>query len=89
MELNKDIRSIVNELRYSYKDYPKRTNTLEEHCNILLHDIHTLLYNKINSMSAYDRRDSGWLDLFEFIESKMDIIQNHLKTMNEETWERL
>jgi hypothetical protein len=88
MELSKDIRQCINELRDSEKEYPKRGISLEENCNILLHDIHLLLHNKINNMGPYDRRDSGWLDLFNFIEDKMDIIQSHLKDMNDENWER-
>lgn len=84
----KGINNVRDELRQSGIEYPRRILTTEECCNILLHDINNILYNKIDNMSPYDRRDSGWDVVYSAIEEKMDILQSHLKDLNYETWEK-
>lgn len=84
----KGINNVRDEFRQTGVEYPRRVLTLEECCNILLHDINDILYNKIDNMSPYDRRDSGWDVVYSVIEEKMDILQSHLKDLNDETWEK-
>lgn len=78
---------IIQSLRDENKEYPKRKISLEETTAILVHEIYTILHNKIERMTSYDKRDSGWLEAFEVIDDKMDKIISLLKDMNIENWE--
>ena len=77
---------IIQSLRDKNKEYQKRKVSLEETSAILLYDIYEILHNKIERMTPYDRRDSGWIEAFEVIEDKMDKIVSLLKDMNTESW---
>ena len=89
MEANKTLNECISQLRDPNKEYQKRVVTLEETANNLLNECYSLLYNKIENMTSYDRRDSGWLELFGTIEDRFDKIQSLLKDMNDEIWERM
>ena len=89
MEANKTFNECVSQLRDPNKEYQKRVVTLEESANNLLNESYSLLYNKIEDMRPYDRRDSGWLEVLEVIEDRFDKIQSLLKDMNDEVWERI
>jgi predicted metal-dependent peptidase len=78
---------IIQSLRDENKEYPKRKISLEETTAILVHEIYTILHNKIERMTPYDKRDSGWSEAFEVIDDKMDKIISLLKDMNIENWE--
>ena len=78
---------IIQSLRDENIEYPKRKISLEETTAILVHEIYTILHNKIERMTSYDKRDSGWLEAFEVIDDKMDKIISLLKDMNIENWE--
>ena len=88
MKANQTFKECMSQLRDPNKDYQKRVVTLEESANNLLNECYTLLYNKIENMTSYDRRDSGWLEVFGTIEDRFDKIQSLLKDMNNEVWER-
>ena len=89
MEANKTFNECVSQLRDPNKEYQKRIVTLEETANNLLNECYSLLYNKIEDMRPYDKRDSGWLEVLDVIEDRFDKIQNLLKDMNDEVWERM
>ena len=89
MEANKTFNECVSQLRDPNKEYQKRVVTLEETANNLLNECYSLLYNKIEYMASYNRRDSGWLEVLEVIEDRFDKIQSLLKDMNDEIWERM
>lgn len=89
MEANQTFNESISQLRDPNKEYQKRVVTLEETANNLLNECYSLLYNKIENMIHYDRRDSGWLEVLEVIEDKFDKIQGLLKDMNDEVWKRM
>ena len=89
MKANQTFKECISQLRDPNKEYQKRVVTLEETANNLLNECYSLLYNKIEDMRPYDRRDSGWLEVLEVIEDRFDKIQNLLKDMNDEVWERI
>ena len=89
MEANKTFNECMSQLRDPNKEYKKRVVTLEETANNLLNGCYSLLYNKIENMIPYDRRNSGWLEVLEVIEDRFDKIQSLLKDMNDEVWERM
>ena len=89
MEANQTFNECISQLRDQNKEYQKRVVTLEETANNLLNECYSLLYNKIENMTPYDRRDSGWLEVFGAIEDIFDKIQSLLKYMNDEIWERM
>ena len=89
MEANKTFNECMSQLRDPNKEYQKRVVTLEETANNLLNGCYSLLYNKIENMIPYDRRNSGWLEVLEVIEDRFDKIQSLLKDMNDEVWERM
>ena len=88
MKANQTFNECMSQLRDPNKEYQKRVVTLEETANNLLNECYSLLYNKIEYMTPYDRRDSRWLDVLEAIEDRFDKIQSILKDMNNEVWER-
>ena len=79
----------MSQLRDPNKEYQKRVVTLEESANHLLNECYSLLYNKIENIRPWDKRDSGWLEALDFIEDRFDKIQSLLKDMNNEVWERM
>lgn len=89
MTANQTFTECISQLRDPNKEYQKRVVTLEESANNLLNECYSLLYNKIEYMSPYDRRDSGWLEALGVIEDKFDKLQSLLKDMNDEVWERI
>ncbi len=89
MEANKTFNECVSQLRDPNKEYQKRIVTLEETANNLLNECYSLLYNKIEYMTPYERRDSRWLEVLEATEDRFDKIQSLLKEMNNEVWERI
>ena len=89
MEANQTFTECRTQLRDPNKEYQKRVVTLEETANNLLNECYSLLYNKIENMIPYDRRNSGWLEVLEVIEDRFDKIQSLLKDMNDEVWERI
>ena len=89
MEANQTFKECMSQLRDPNKEYQKRVVTLEETANNLLNECYSLLYNKIEYMTPYDRKDSRWLDVLEAIEDRFDKIQSLLKEMNNEIWERV
>ncbi len=89
MKANQTFKECMTQLRDPNKEYQKRVVTLEETTNTLLNECYSLLYNKIENMAPYDRRNSGWLEVFEVIEGKFDKIQSLLKDMNDEAWGRI
>ena len=89
MEANQTFNECISQLRDTNKEYQKRVVTLEETANNLLNECYSLLYNKIENMTPYDRRDSRWLEVLEAIEGRFDKIQSLLKEMNNEVWERI
>ena len=89
MKANQTFNECMSQLRDPNKEYQKRVVTLEETVNNLLNESYSLLYNKIENMPPYDRRDSGWLEVFGTIEDRFDKIQSLLKDMNNEVWERI
>ena len=84
MEANQTFNECMSQLRDPNKEYQKRVVTLEETANNLLNECYSLLYNKIEDMRPYDKRDSGWLEVLEVIEDRFDKIQSLLKDMNDE-----
>ena len=89
MKAKQTFKECISQLRDPNKEYQKRVVTLEESANHLLNESYSLLYNKIENMVPYDRRDSGWLEVLEVIEDRFDKIQSLLKDMNNEIWERM
>ena len=89
MKANQTFKECMSQLRDPNKEYQKRVVTLEETANNLLNECYSLLYNKIEDMHPYDRRESGLLEVFGTIEDRFDKIQNLLKDMNDEVWERM
>ena len=89
MKANQTFKGCMSQLRDPNKEYQKRVVTLEESANNLLNECYSLLYNKIENMVPYDRRNSGWLEALEVIEDRFDKIQSLLKDMNDEVWERI
>ena len=89
MEANQTFKECMSQLRDPDKEYKKRVVTLEETANNLLNECYSLLYNKIENMAPYDRRDSGWLEVLDVIEDRFDKIQSLLKDMNNEVWKRI
>ena len=89
MEANQTFNECISQLRDQNKEYQKRVVTLEETANNLLNECYSLLYNKIENMIPYERRDSRWLEVLEAIEGRFDKIQSLLKEMNNEVWERI
>ena len=89
MKANQTFKESIYQLREPSKEYQKRVVTLVESANHLLNECYSLLYNKIENMTPYDRRDSGWLEVFWTIENRFDKIQSLLKDMNNEVWERI
>ena len=89
MKANQTFKECISQLRDPNKEYQKRVVTLEESANNLLNESYSLLYNKIEYMTPYDRRDSGWLEVLDVIEDRFDKIQSLLKDMNSEVWERI
>ncbi len=89
MKANQTFKESISQLRDPNKEYSKRVVTLEESANNLLNKCYSLLYNKIENMVPYDRRDSGWLEVLDVIEDRFDKIQSLLKDMNDEVWERM
>ena len=89
MKANQTFKECMYQLRDTNKEYQQRVVTLEETANNLLNECYSLLYNKIENMIPYDRRDSGWLEVFGVIEDKFDKIQGLLKDMNDDAWERM
>ena len=89
MKENQTFTECISQLRDPNKEYQKRIVTLEETANNLLNECYSLLYNKIENMPSYDRRDSGWLEVFGTIEDRFDKIQSLLKDMNNDAWERV
>ena len=89
MEANQTFKECMSQLRDPNKEYQKRVVTLEETANNLLNECYSLLYNKIENMPSYGRRDSGWLEALDVIEDRFDKIQSLLKEMNNEVWERI
>ena len=89
MEANQTFNKCISQLRDPNKEYQKRIVTLEETANNLLNECYSLLYNKIENMIPYERRDSRWLEVLEAIEGRFDKIQSLLKEMNNEVWERI
>ena len=88
MKTNQTLEESMSQLRDPNKEYQKRVVTLEESANNLLNECYSLLYNKIENMPPYDRRDSGWLEVLGVIEGRFDKIQSLLNDMNNEVWER-
>lgn len=89
MKANQTHRECMSQLRDPNKEYQKRVVTLEETTNILLNECYSLLYNKIENIVPYKRKDSGWIEALEVIEDRFDKIQSLLKDMNDEAWERI
>ena len=89
MKANQTFKECMSQLRDPNKEYQKRVVTLEETANNLLNECYSLLYNKIENMTSYDRRSSGWLEILESVEDRFDKIQSLLKDMNNEVWERM
>ena len=89
MKANQTFNECMSQLRDPKKEYQKRVVTLEESANTLLNECYSLLYNKIENMTSYDRRSSGWLEVLESVEDRFDKIQSLLKDMNNEVWERM
>ena len=89
MTANQTFTECISQLRDPNKEYQKRVVTLEESANTLLNECYSLLYNKIENMIPYDRRNSGWLEVLDVIEDRFDKIQSLLKDMNDEIWERM
>ena len=89
MKANQTFNECMSQLRDPNKEYQKRVVTLEETANNLLNECYSLLYNKIENTASYNRRDSGWLEVLDFIEDRFDKIQSLLKDMNDEVWERM
>ena len=89
MEANQTFNACMTQLRDPNKEYQKRVVTLEETANNLLNECYSLLYNKIENMPSYNRKDAGWLEVLVVIEDKFDKIQSLLKDMNNEVWERI
>lgn len=82
-------KETIQELRDPNTQYPPRQVSLEETTGVLVQEIYTILYNKIENMIPYDRRDSGWLDVLSVIEDKMNKIMGLLKDMNIKAWDEL
>lgn len=89
MKANQTFTEAMSQLRDPNKEYQKRIVTLEESANNLLNECYSLLYNKIENIAPYKRKDSGWLEVLEVIEGRFDKIQSLLKDMNDEVWERI
>ena len=85
MKANQTFKECMSQLWDPNKEYQKRVVTLEETANNLLNECYSLLYNKIENMTPYDRRDFGWLEVLD----RFNKIQSLLKDMNDEAWERI